>query len=56
MAIKLDRERLPGKPRARNMRQHPRGVDIDRVAAGRLHDRDAVVGDVPPQVGVDAMR
>ncbi len=32
------------------MRQHARRIDIDGVAAGRLHDRHAAVGDVPAQV------
>ena len=41
----------------RDVRQHARGVDVDGVAAGRLDDGHAVVGDVAAQVagGDDAV-
>ena len=48
--VEFDGQRLAGKLVPRDMRQHAAGVDIDGVAAGRLDDGHAVVGDVAAQV------
>ncbi len=48
--VKFHRQRLAGKLVRRDVRQHAGCVDIDGVAAGRLDDRHAAVGDVAAQV------
>ena len=57
MAVEFHGQRLAGELVRRDVGQHARGIDIDGVAAGRLDDGDAVVGDVAAEVagGDDAV-
>ena len=50
MPVQLDGQRLARELAPRDVRQHALGVDVDGVSAGRLDNRDAGVGDVPPEV------
>src|SRR5579871_6172266 len=57
MAVELDGERLAGKLAAGDVGQHAAGIDIDGVAAWRLDDGDAMIGEVAAQIarGDDAV-
>ena len=50
-AIQLDCERLPRKLMPWDVRQHASGINVNRVTAQRLHNRHAVVGNVPSKIG-----
>ena len=57
VAVQLHGQGLRRKLVARDVRQHARGVDVDRMASRRLDDRHTRVGDVAAQVvgGYDAV-
>ena len=57
MLVELHGQRLARVLQGRDMRQEALGVDVHGMATGRLHDRDACLGNVPRDVlrGGDAV-